>query len=1030
LRVIKISAPHFTTGKKYPVGNSTIEYIYKNGAKEDCLSYWKCTDAVHVGQGTSSDDYGASGRNMDLVLKKHKDIGNNPEITVEDPLNPHPKKVALTKKSVPVNYFNIKVNIASSENANNALLQRRYNEYNPFERPFVREEGYDTSIIKDTMEFFNCVVFIQETDTERDANGKYINHKEFNDTGWHFYAIGNIGDSKKTDDTRLTDPNDKYECVNEIVDVELPLSDFPTNREIYEAELEAEKFDKKGTYEWRYLWEGKAADGATEEEKAAVEAENAAVAEYCKQRWIDFYKAVVAPVDLDDPASVAAYKRELEKHIALDSVLYYYLFTTRYTMVDNRAKNTFWHYGLTNDVDPTTGERMRKWDLAFDYDNDTALGTNNYGDMVYRYGLEDTDVDENGIEVFRESDSTFFCRIRDVYANELAEKYRQLDSAWSAESLISQFDTWQSEFPEELWRLDIERKYIRTYNSSYIDGKGDSQFLNNMAHGKKKYQRRQFERNQERYMASKYQSSAAASDANSIVLRCVVPSGELAVEPNYSLTLVPYAHMYVNVQYSTKILSAKGEPNVPITLTFDGDSTDIVKIYSGYWLQSIGDISACYPKTVNSSVGEKLKQFKLGSDKVLDLGDGEYIRYDNPYVETIDIQGSELLEELNIENVSGYKQSFDISSLGNLRTMEAKGSGITALIADGNSELHTIEIPGVDTLSTKRLVKLINLDVEDYTKITELVVEETPNVNWLSVVSAATNLKRFRMTGIEWQLEDADILERIYNMVGPGGTGNSVLSGVVTIDKIKEKDLEKYKARWKDLTIIPTKVLKQYQVIYKNPDGSVWEEISEWVVERETATKPDFVPTQEATAQYTYEFKYWRAEDSVEEFNFETKIMSNLVLVAEYTPIIRKYTIRYLGAKGEELQKTTNVAYGSYIDYNDAAPTDLSQENIGIYSLFAGWDKSGYVTGDKDINSVWETYVYGENTASGTTLENTSLNELRPVELYALLKEKGDEWLCKQYEDYGDTDVVNIQMGETYDNFTDLNPTDYRYAIK
>jgi hypothetical protein len=88
------------------------------------------------------------------------------------------------------------------------------------------------------------------------------------------------------------------------------------------------------------------------------------------------------------------------------------------------------------------------------------------------------------------------------------------------------------------------------------------------------------------------------------------------------------------------------------------------------------------------------------------------------------------------------------------------------------------------------------------------------------------------------------------------------------------------------------------------------------------------------------------------------------------------------------------------------------------------------VTGDKDINSVWETYIDGENTAFGLPLDETPLNELRPVELYALLSEKGDEWLYKQYEDYGDTDVINIQMGETYDNFTDLNPTDYRYAIK
>ena len=100
------------------------------------------------------------------------------------------------------------------------------------------------------------------------------------------------------------------------------------------------------------------------------------------------------------------------------------------------------------------------------------------------------------------------------------------------------------------------------------------------------------------------------------------------------------------------------------------------------------------------------------------------------------------------------------------------------------------------------------------------------------------------------------------------------------IDTIKEKDLELYRARWKDVEITPGYVQKQYRVVYENPDGSVWTELEEWVVERETATKPEFIPTQASTAQYNYEFKYWKLKGTEEEYNFGARVMGDTVLVA------------------------------------------------------------------------------------------------------------------------------------------------------
>jgi hypothetical protein len=119
--------------------------------------------------------------------------------------------VALTASSIPVDYFNIKVNIASSENANNALLAKRYNRYSPFKRCLVDKTGTrNTAAIKDTMEFFNCLVFVQE------RNENLSTHNEFNNRSYNFYALGNIGDSKKTDKTRVNDPDDVNEFVVEI----------------------------------------------------------------------------------------------------------------------------------------------------------------------------------------------------------------------------------------------------------------------------------------------------------------------------------------------------------------------------------------------------------------------------------------------------------------------------------------------------------------------------------------------------------------------------------------------------------------------------------------------------------------------------------------------------------------------------------------------------------------------------------------------------------------------------------------------
>lgn len=990
LRIIKLEAPYFTNNKSDKVPNTTIQYIYKDG--DPVLDNWTAYNSMHSGQGTSSNNYGQAGRNLDLIMNKSGIDGVNPYIVLGD--GTQVSKVSLTRNSVPNAYFNVKVNIASSENANNALLQRRYNTYNPYNRAFVREEGYDTSLIKDTMEFYNTVVFIKETNTD------LTTHREFADNDWHFYAIGNIGDSKKSDSSRLTDPTDKYECIIEIMDVKKPLSDFPVDtmmnamgyvedeitheitytwakdenlgilyekidgeyvltqdttidlsKTYYVDILEHDDFSEDYTYGWRYLWD----KGADEE--------NAEVANYCHQKWKEFYRFVTTATDEE-------FRAHLGDYFVLDSALYYYLFMTRYLMIDNFAKNSFWHYGKTGEVD-SEGNPIRKWDLAFDYDNDSALGINNYGDLAYRYGLEDTDVDENGEEVFRESDSTFFCRVRDLFPAELKSMYNTLESqgAWNADSLINQFDEWQAEFPEELWRVDIVRKYIRTYNSSFINGKGNSQFLVDMAKGRKKYQRRQFERNQEKYMASKYQSSLAASD--NVVIRCTNPSGDLVVPTNYRVKLTPYAYMYLNVKYGTgSPIQLRAEPNKVYEIPYTGDAVDIMDIYSASFIKSLGDLSTCYPRTVDSSKAVKLKELIIGN---------ETTGYDNPSLTTLTLGANSLLEKLSIENVSGLTQSLNLSLLNNLKELYAHGSSIGGVTFADGGNIEIAELPAINAMTMKNLVYLTTLDVTDFSKLTTLTVENCNTIDLLTILEAAINLNRIRIIGIDWTLDDTSLLERLYELKGIDKSGyntdQSVLSGRVYVPVIKQQQLYEYQKAWPDLEISAGTIKKQYAVTFKNADGKTLE--VQYVVMGEDAIDPTtreenpIMPTLESTVSHDFTFVGW--DSSL------TNVLGDRTITALYTESLRSYTIKYV-SMGTTVQEYTGL-YGDNVPYVGTNPTYTAEETGYTFYLFNRWDKSGLIDGDKTVNAIFDKFNYTE-----TAFEGRELKDLSPVEIYAMNK--------------------------------------------
>lgn len=1121
LRVIKIDCPYFTNDKNNYVKGTNVQCIYEDG--DPVLDNWQFNNCYHSGQGTSSNKYGISGRNIDIVMcadgkdqissKINKTAaavdpnyitelilgdgttysynGNLPYD--EDTNNRDKVKVSLSRTSVPNNWFNIKVNIASSENANNALLQKRFNDFLPYTTIAMDNDPK----CKNSMEFYNCVIFVREN------NADLTTHREFNDTDWHFYAIGNIGDSKKTDATRVNNINDIKEFVIEFSDNTLPNTTFQTGVYWADAEKTQTTFDvtesvagmkypitkeewqnennitRKCLYdnysymrlndkneeeevfvtwdtsfEFRYDMGGDTKDGATiqttSEEKAAQRLRN-------KQILRDFYEWVITCPD-------NRFATELEGWFIKDSALYWYLFTERYTMIDNRAKNTFYHfadigsyhivpypnslfmdmyyekdgdeYTLTEDV-AVDSNKTYYWRYAFemwDYDNDTALGIDNNGDMVFPYGKEDTDT-LNGIAVFNAAGSVFWCRIRDLMYNDLATLYKRIDNespnCWDSESLITQFDTWQEQFPEELWRLDIQRKYYRVYLAQSIDnsiipidketGKivKDSSYLTTKLNGRKRYHRRQFERSQATYIASKYKTES--SEANTIWFRACQKDENSSIDANYSLSLTPYSDMYINIEvgntsgdsttFRRRALAGQTYTFiVPEILLSDGDA--MVSIFYSNHIQAINDLSKFYMKGNNFSAGTRLQRLIIGNST-----EG----YVNNNITSISLN-SPLLEELDIRNCPNFSKIIGLARCTSLKTFYAENTALTSAEFAVNGKLETTHLPiTVNTLSLRSLNNLTEFqfgysDEENHYDNLEALTIENTNIDEIAIIDDCLDtLKNLTVTGINWTLDDKSLLDSIYALVD-----RSYLAGRVHITggSIRTSDIAKYNAKWPDLSITYEDgiLVLQFKVTYKidsiDNDGNGDVILGEVYVDQNssppnigfigsnTLNQDEFTeygvtfPTKHKTIEQVFHFDHWNADDLNVTVNNNRKIVT-----AVFTSVPRTYTVRWFAHPDDEepVQVATGIDYGAGVEYNQDESTETNFDTgekfadkvvrdlvDGAYicrscSLFTGkWDKStSMVLDDIDVYGIWESAVLPQR--------GKDLSEMSFAEMYTIV---------------------------------------------
>lgn len=928
-------------------------------------------------QGTSSAGY--KKKNFKLKLKGGVTYTAN---------NVQSDSYLLREDSVPAAVFCMKADVASSESANNVELARLYNDIVPHKTSAQETD----SRVRVAIDGTPCVIFWQNTAT--------------NET--RFWGKYNFNFDKGASDVfGLSDGCESWETLNNT-----------SNRTIYKSA------DFSGTA-WQDDFEARYPSKNTDCTKLQAMCEWVVSTD----RTAATGNALAAPVTYDgveyttDSAEyrLAKFKAEFEDHFVKAPMLFYYLFTEVFLMVDSRAKNFF----------PTTFDGTH-W-FPFPYDFDTALGINNEGQLVFDYDLEDTDT-VGGHNVFNGQASVLWCNIRDAFASDIKAMYQTLRSGtvFGYDTVAQRFATHQAVWPETVWNEDAWEKYLEP-----LENDNDGSYLT-MLQGSKSSQREWWLFNAFRYRDSKYQCGDASSEF--ITLRCYAVG---------DITVTPYSHIWPRIKYGSYTVTARGKRNTETTLACPLDTMDDteVYIYSADRIASIGDLSAMQVGYANFSMATKLQSLKLG--------DGAST-YENTRLTELYVGNNELLTTLDVQNCVALSMAVDLSGCVGIQTIKAKGSAATGFTLPVGGKLATLELPETITnLTIRDQSQFTTLDMDGYTALTTLRIENTPNVPLETIINGAANLNRVRLIGVEWDATSEESLQttidKLETCIGMDASGNNTAAAVVTgrvnvpsissalLTEINEAFPElvvvangepQYLIRFldydnsvlyrqvvaeggdavnpvtagyitaptrtgtedsgyafRDFGTLPTNVHSNgavyavydttYRVQFMN-DSTVYD--TQWIVSGESATTPTPNPTKASTAQYTYTFSNWDKS--------YTNVTEPLTVNAVYTSTVRRYTVKFYNGS-TLLQTVTDVPYGGSATYTGSTPVDPSGNNMP----FESWSPSPTnITGNTscyaqfasavevaEITDDWATIL--ANVANGTYATRYKIGNYKPLDL-------------------------------------------------
>jgi len=914
LTIVKISADRMTTGKKDPV-NAVV--TIQDGAE---LLELENNTTFQV-QGTSSAAYGRSAFNLDINFKNSG------------------KEYAISQGAIPVNYLNIKVNVASSECANNICAADMYNQYQPYIVP-----ARETAGVRDTVEGKPCAVFFTNTST----NTIWIGSQQLQPGDTVLYAMGDICNSKKNLVVFGQDGTGEHYakgCI-EVSGNDTPAQQFKATS-TYNSE-DGEWQTVNGTtvstdYEWRA--EPKAADldavvGAWDDtvEWLVSTAVDLATPETALDEAVT-YGGVEYTHDTAQ-YRLAKFKAEVGDYFAIDSLLYHFLWMEFYAAFDNVSKNTFYSF----EWDETAGKYL--WNINKNYDDDTILGCDNDGVPLADYGADFGDT-AGSRSLFNADSNTIWVNIQSAFASELAAMYIMLRGrgAWTAQTIINKWNNYQSIRPHAAMAEDAYNKYILPYKTTGVTvgtevKSYDDSYLARLQ-GSKKYQRNQFVTYQAKYMDGKY---GYYSTSESITFRANAPAGT-----TQDLIVKAYAKTYVTIivdngtRVSKKIATGG-------TATFQNTavhSNATIYVTPESLIQSITPIDSINNSTFAAAGASKLQEVMLGAE------DSENTAWDANTGLNIP---TAILTDLSIRNLVNFSRPLDLSANVELETVDTRGTNAGLITLPAYAPLTDIHLN-----ACSGIVALDLLDVESFSMANgnNLTTVRVENCNSIVNAAMATLLEQavsyggnathyIRYLGADLTFTTGDALYAIaskwkgYNALGEA-SNTPVITGECYIGSLSQAELTAIETAFPELEVTYGSIVPAYTVTFKNYDGTV---LNTQTIKRNSAAVNPITaelistPTKASTVAKTYEFSGWDVA-----FNH---ILQDTIVTAQFTESDRYYTIRYYDG-------TVVVQTNSVIAHGSSNYTGAGLSGSGIWT---GWDETADdVVSDMDIHAVYVTPV-------------------------------------------------------------------------